>query len=436
MNLVSHNVGVRSKCARKEISKLKVSLIGKNMTLQIIEKHIRLYLRAYLVISLMLSLVVFVRLAFALNTEFLNIVLYDVYYYVMPSIAIFILLVLLEKRKSEKRPERQKFPFAITWIVFIIVFLALFFIDISFNTPLSYVIFPLIPVPITYLYFNSKKSEYKLLSRKMTAFTLTIIILMPYIATFSGFNLALSVARSAQNDTDRVEFVSDYVRVITTSSWGLRGIEGMYVGFHRASSDFLKFLLVGAGSCSEMAHATKAIFDNLDLESRIVSLPGEDHMFVEVKLNGTWLVVDPGYRLNLVTREERGSRRLEELGGLSYVVAYTGQGLVELTHYYVTTDRIVIRVTENGEPIANANIVLKHTFMGNKMRLPEFHSDVNGTIELNLGPLTYNNSKIEPAEPYYWIYVNDQNTRFKVDSMGSGRFVYIEVDLTDVSRGK
>jgi len=367
---------------------------------------------------------------------FLNIVLYDVYYYVMPSIAIFILLVLLEKRKFEKQPERQKFPFVRTWIVSILVFLSLVVIDISFNTPLSYVVFPMIPVPITYLFFKYKKLEYKLLSRKMAAFTLTVTILTPYIATLSGFNLTLSQVRSSRSDTDRVEFVSDYVYNVTTSFWGLKGLEKTYVILHRVSSDFLKFLLVGAGSCGEMAHATKAIFDNLDLESRIVSFPGEDHMFVEVRLNGTWFVVDPGYRLSLMTRQERGSTRLQEIGGLSYVVTRTGQGLIELTQYYVTTDRIVIRVTENDEPVANAGIVLKHTFMGNRMLLPELYTDVNGTIEMNMGPTTYNHSKIEPAEPYYWIYVNGQKTEFKVNSMGIGRFVSIEIDLADFLRGQ
>jgi len=407
------------------------------MTLRITEKHIRSYLLAYLVISLLFSFIVLMRLVFASNMKFLNIVLYDVYYYVMPSIAILTLLLLLRKHEAEKRSEWQNFPSVIAWIVSITaISLVLFVIDSGFNTPLSYVIFPVIPVPMTCLYFNSKKSEGKLLSRKMAAFTLTIVILMPYAMAFLGFNSALSVARAAQSNTDRVKFVSEYVRVVTTSFWGLGGIEGKYVSFHRASSDFLKFLMVGVGSCGEMAHATKALFDHLDLESRLVSFPGEDHMFVEVKLNGTWLVVDPGYRLNLVTREERGSRRLAELGGLSYVVAYTRQGLIELTHFYVTTDRIVIRVTVNGEPIANAKIVLRHIFMGNEMALPEFHSDANGTIELNLGPLTYNNSKIEPAEPYYRIYVNDQDTKLKVNSTGSGKSVYIEVDLADIPSGQ
>jgi hypothetical protein len=280
---------------------------------------------------------------------------------------------------------------------------------------------------MTYLYFNSKKSEEKkLLSRKIAAFTLTIIVLMPYTVAFSSFNLALSHARATQDDTDRVELVSDYVRIVATSFWGLSGIERKYITLHRASTDFWKFLMVGVGSCGEMAHAVKILFDNLNLESRLVSFPGEDHMFVEVKLNGTWLVVDPGYQLNL------GSRRLEKLGGLSYVVAYTDQGLIELTQYYVTTDRIVIRVTDNGEPIVNAKIVLSHTFMGNKMALPDFYSNSNGTIELNLGPLTYNNSEVEPVEPYYWIYVNDKNTKLKANSIGSGKIVYLEVDLVDV----
>lgn len=399
------------------------------MGIRIIEKYIRSYLFAYLMISLLFSLVIYMRLAFASNMKFLNIVLYDVYYYVMPSIAILILLVLLKKGNSRKQSERQ-FPSVITWtFLMTTVSLVFFVIDVCFNTPLSYMIFPLIAVPTTCLYINSKKFEGKLLSRKIAAFALTTTVLMPYVATFLGLTSALSVARAAQSNTEKVEFVSDYVRTITTSFWGLRGIEGRYIIFHRASSDFLKFLIVGAGSCGEMAHATKAFFDNLNLESRIVIFPGEDHMFVEVKLNGTWLVVDPGYGLTLVTREERGSRRLERLGGLSYVVAYTDQGLIELTPYYVTTDRIVIRVTENGEPIANARIVLKHTFMGKKISLPKLHSDVNGTVEFNLGPLAYNNSKIEPAEPYYWIYVNGQNTELKVSSSGSGQSIYVEADL-------
>jgi len=407
------------------------------MRLLIIGEHIRSYLLAYLVVSLLFSLTVFVRLVFALNMEFLNIILYDVYYYVMPSIAILILLALLRKPESKKLAKWESYVFVMASTFFIaVVSWCLLHIDYIFNTPLSYTVFLLIPVSMTCLYFKGKVSEDRLLSKKIAAFSLAFVILMPYTVVFLGVNSNLSVVRAAQSETERIEFVSDYVCAVTTSFWELKGFEKQYFILHRASSDFLKFLLVGVGSCGEMAHATKALFDNLDLESRVVSFAGEDHMFVEVKLNGTWAVVDPGYQLNLVTREERGSRRLKELGGLSYVVAYTSHGLIELTQYYVKTDRIVIRVMDDGEPIANARIVLRHTFMGNEISLPEFRSDANGTIELNLGPMAYNNSKIEPAEPYYWIYVNDQNTKVKVESTGSGKFIYIQVDLAVVLSGQ
>lgn len=84
--------------------------------------------------------------------------------------------------------------------------------------------------------------------------------------------------------------------------------------------------------------------------------------------------------------------------------------------------------------MANAKITLAHIFMGNMIWLPEFYSNTNGILELKIGPLSYNNSAIEPAEPYYWIYVNGQNTGFRVDSAGSGKVTYIEIELTSIVR--
>ena len=400
------------------------------MTVKMAEKYIGSYLHTYLTISLLFSLFVSLRLVFAFNMGVLSIVLYDIYYYVMPSIAIFILLSSSTKSKLSRQPEWKKLIANVAWGFLIVAIpFALVSVDSCLNTPLSYIAFPLIPVPVMCLYFKSKENEQKQMSKRMAALTLAAIILVPYTMAFLSFNNFLSVARVAESETDRAEFISDYVRAITISFWGLRGIEREYVSLHRASSDFLKFLLVGVGSCGEMAHATKEFFDNLDLESRVVSFPGEDHMFVEVKLRDTWLVVDPGYGLNLVTREERGSKRLRSLGGLSYVVAYTDQGLIEVTNHYVTTDQIIIRVTDSGEPIANAEVILKHTFMGSTRSLPKFYSDANGDVEFSLGPLTYNNTKIGPVEAYYWIWVNGRNTNLKVGSTGSGKSVLIKVDL-------
>lgn len=213
---------------------------------QIAEKFTRSYLLTYLVVSLLLSLIIAVRLIFALNMIFLNIILYDIYYYAMPSIAILNIFMLLIKPNSEKQSKQEELRLTVIYsLIIAMVSYALFSIDFCFNTPLSYVIFPVIPVLMTYLYF--KRSTGKLLSRKKVALILAIVISAPYVVAFLGFNSTLYVARAKQDNADRIEFISDYVRNTTASFWGLEGVERKYVSLHRVNTDFLKSLLVSVG---------------------------------------------------------------------------------------------------------------------------------------------------------------------------------------------
>ena len=403
------------------------------MLLHQIWRYFKFYLLVYLTVSLTFSLIIFTKLALLLNIaflKFLNVVLYDIYYYFMPSVAVSF-LILLDKNAS-KTSSMGKLYGRVTFILFSILFSTmLFFVDSCVNILYCNMTFPLI-LPAACLFFRSEISKVKV-SKYIVIAILTFILFTPYVSAFLGLNRIVSTIKAIENEKYEAQLVSQYIRAITISFWGLQGLERKYVSFHRALRgsclDFQKFLMNGVGSCGEMARATEVLLDNLGIESRLVSFVGEDHMFVEVKIDDRWLVLDPGYQLNLITRKERGARRLKDIGGLSYVVAYTDEGLVELTQQYVSTDKVVIRVLSNGEPIANAKVVLKHTFMGHEQLLPEFYSDVNGIVELNLGPLSYNNSKIEPAEPYYWIYVNGHNTHLKISSTGSGETINIEIDL-------
>jgi len=171
----------------------------------------------------------------------------------------------------------------------------------------------------------------------------------------------------------------------------------------------------------------------LDIEARKVGLPGENHEFVEVKLNGSWWVVDPGYyRGEIITRQERANRRIDDVGAISYVVAYVDSSFIELTQEYVPTDTIIIKVTLGGEQLVNAQVVLKHLFMNNEWSLPPLYTDGNGTVALHLGALTYN-SKANEVEPYFWIYVNGQNTGRNVTSTGTNQTNIVEINLTDSS---
>jgi len=410
-----------------------------------IKKHLSplLYLEVYFIFSLVFCLTIFLRLVYTVNVGLIHIVFYDIYYGFMPSIGISILILILLNRQAQKTHKMKKLgvsDHAALFVVFVILIVCVYYgmpnIGYGFATSLPYICFPLVSIPVAYLYFHLRKPDDFSLSKKkasiISAIMLIITLLAPYVITYTSVSVTLSNAKSIQSDTEKVKFVSSYVLNTTIWAGGPNGIEGWYVYLHRCSSNFLHFLTLGVGNCGEMAYAAKTLFDNLGIESRIVRLPGEDHMFVEIKLNSTWMVADPGYSYNLVTREERASKRLAEMGGLSYVVAETDQGLIELTTYYVTTDKITIRVADHGEPVINARIVLKHTFHGTEFSLPEFHSGPDGMFTLNLGPLTYNNTRIEPAEPYYRVYINDRNSDVVINSTGTSRSFFIEIDLANL----
>ncbi|RLF46747.1 MAG: hypothetical protein DRN20_06830, partial [Thermoplasmata archaeon] len=214
------------------------------------------------------------------------------------------------------------------------------------------------------------------LGSRFTVFVVFVIVfsfIAPYVSACLGFAYITSTIGETENLWEKATHVSEYVRSITISLWKFDGWKRRYVTWHRADSDFQKYLVVGAGACGEMAYATKMFLDHLHIGSHVASFPGEDHAFVEVRLDNTWLVLDPGYQLNLITREERGQKRLEEMGGLSYVVAYIDQDTVEITQKYVPTDKIVIKITDNGMPVADAKIVLSHIFMGETKSLPAFY---------------------------------------------------------------
>jgi len=278
-----------------------------------------------------------------------------------------------------------------------------------------------IPVPLMLLVY-AKKATKTVWSKRTMASVFIVAVLMPNLTALTSFNSELSAASSIAGDSGRVSHLSQ--RVFDTM---------LTTGFLRAQNDFWKFLMIGTGQCGEMSTATISYLSKLSIEARKVGLPGENHEFVEVKLNGSWWVVDPGYyRGEIITRHERANRRIDDVGAISYVVAYVDSSFVELTQEYVPTDTISIRVTLGGEQLANAQVVLKHLFMNNEWSLPPLYTDGNGTVTLHLGALTYN-SKANEVEPFFWVYVNGQNTGSNVTSTGTGQSHLVEIDLVDSS---
>jgi hypothetical protein len=374
---------------------------------------------AYISCSILLSLSILTRLLFTVDITFkvLDIATYFGFFLVIPGLAVYWLT-----NETTRRGLSAKW--LLPWIPYAVL-LAFAFVIPSVPDYL-FLWFPSVPL-VVMLCAKSKSKSGSVFKRRTVVFVacgLAVALLLPNMAAFAGASNLLNQAASMNSDKEKASFISR--RVIETTAFGW---------IPRADTDHWRFLLSGAGMCGEMATAGTNLFGATGLVARRVVLPGEDHVFIEVKIGGDWLVADPGYYGGeLTTRAERAARRVADVGSVSYVVALTenSNSLVELTQQYVSTDTIIVRITRNGEPLADAQVVLKHRFGSLTTQLPcdgcEFHTSVNGTITLHLGKPYYINN-FKGSEEYYWIYINGQNTGRNVTSTGTGLIQSLEIDL-------
>jgi hypothetical protein len=374
-------------------------------------------LSTYILCSALLSVLITIRLFFSVDMmlKILNIAAYCSLVLIIPMVALVYLF-----DKSWRRKSRSAWFFLCLLGIY-----AIFWWIALFEPFLPEYLF--LWFPILFMIFLDAKwrnAEKRFLRRRTAAVMacgLVVAVLLPNVAACIDVNIILNQATS-MNELDKASFISQ--RVIEMTAFGMRP---------RADTDYWKFLLTGAGHCGEMAIAGVNLMRAAGLEARRIAFPGEDHVLIEVKIGGDWLVSDPGsYQGRIISREERAQQRIERLGSLSYVIACTESGFIELTQAYVSTDMIVIRIARNGEPLADAQVVLKHGFRGYVTQLPSrdrtFHTDASGNVTLHMGKIHYIN-EFKGSEEYYWIYVNGENTGYNVTSTGTGQTHAVEIDL-------
>jgi hypothetical protein len=373
---------------------------------------------AYLCCSVLLSLSILVRLLFTTGIilKVFNIAMYLALFFIIPIIA-----VLWLSKETWRRKLSAKWLF-LSLYVFYAIFLAVAFVA-PFIPEYLLLWFPVPLMVALYAKWNgSAKGLFKRRSIVFLVSGLVIAVLLPNAAAFVGVDSLMNQTGSMGSEAMKASFLSERVRDMTAFGY-----------LPRAETDYWKFLLSGAGQCGEMAVTGVALMKAAGLVARTVVIPGEDHEVIEVWVDGNWLVAAPGDSGGLlITRAEMAAKRVEGVGSLSYVVAQTETGFIELTQQYEGTDTITIVVTRNGEPLADAQVVLKHRFGSLTTQLPcdgrEFHTDVNGAVTLHLGKMCYIN-EFKGSEEYYWIYVNGQNTGHNVTSTGTGQIQSSEIDL-------
>jgi hypothetical protein len=296
----------------------------------------------YLFASLLISITITVRFFLPLNKiiQSTNYLLYIAFFNIIPvGAALYILLKTLKLKLSNKWFVPTALLSAIS-----IVSILVGFEGISF--PYEY-LYLWIPVPLVYLlsirWKRNDKLQWSKSVKLLVVAIFTIAILLPNLVTFVGVNQVLVKTESLEKIQNKISFINERVNTLTMFTW-----------VFRASFDNWKFLLSGAGQCGEMAASSNDLMQKSGLTSRIVDIPGE-HAFVEVKVNGEWMVADGS---NVINRTAYGQRRIADPGSLSYAITETPNSFIELTQYYVNTDTIIINVTRNGEPVADASVVL------------------------------------------------------------------------------
>ncbi|MFA7707861.1 MAG: transglutaminase domain-containing protein [Candidatus Pacearchaeota archaeon] len=97
------------------------------------------------------------------------------------------------------------------------------------------------------------------------------------------------------------------------------------------------------GACGESALLFKAMMDDLNISTRLIKNPGDDHTWTEVNLNGSWIITDPSQgKFNLTIQDMNwGFNR-------SYVYAdYSNGTKIDLTNKYNPTGNLTIKYKGN-----------------------------------------------------------------------------------------
>jgi len=152
------------------------------------------------------------------------------------------------------------------------------------------------------------------------------------------------------------------------------------------------------GACGEDATLFVEMARVAGIRARTVYNPGEDHAWVEVLIDNSWVHVDPSWGYF----DDPGVYERENEGGwgkqLSYVYAIDENGEEQdVTNRYTETGRLTVRVERDGKPVRGAKVLVKSRFLMEKgatgystSRLAaSSETDENGICSFNLGGNNY-----------------------------------------------
>ena len=257
------------------------------------------------------------------------------------------------------------------------------------------------------------------ISRAHAAPVLALLLLIastaPYLIpqTYTTFwgekkvqDIAAEIASGRSDNESIVRGIIDWESKNIRNAYGVR--EEEFLDLHIASeppyilkrgSNSSEIVFYKYGACRQYAilFAALARAKTINIQTRMVHNPGEDHQWVEVLLDDNWVHVDPSNNIfnDSGVYENKWSKQL------SYVYAEYENGDKEnITNRYTGTGRLVIHVIKNGENVENAKVTVKSRFLmenvGGMYKEPRniapddtFHTSKDGKCVFYLGGNNY-----------------------------------------------
>ena len=240
-------------------------------------------------------------------------------------------------------------------------------------------------------------------NKKIIIGLLVIIFLLPdahYIYGFYFYDGSEDINKTTIEIINNIS--DDDNKSIAILEWERNNVDRIYGKYYisrfpflimrRASGDPSWVFFSKYGTCGDFAGLFSEMATYAEIENRLVFCPGEDHEWVEVKINDTWKNADAVWSNLLYDDKRYYERNWSNVSRVYYRDPITNEE-VDITRNYSEIGTLIVNINDS-EGIQNTKIVIQSMYKSNKEQKPRNviskDSNLNGTNIFQLGANTYN----------------------------------------------
>lgn len=238
--------------------------------------------------------------------------------------------------------------------------------------------------------------------KKILLVSFVILISLPgahYIFGFYFYNGSEEINKTTIEIIDNIS--DDDNKSIAILDWERNNINPIYGKYYisrfpylimrRASGKPSWVFFSKYGTCGDFAGLFSEMASYAGIENRLVFCPGEDHGWVEVKVNDTWKNADAVWSELLYDDKGYYERNWSNVSRIYYKDPITDEE-IDITRSYSQVGELIVNINDS-EGIKNTKIVIQSMYKSNREQKPRNviskDSNLNGTNIYQLGGNTY-----------------------------------------------